>query len=216
MKLSINKAIDLFEKFKPWDILRKHSFSVAKVSAVLSHKYFKKGLLSEQEVYQVIISAVLHDSLKCIELNIEETNNDSCSSLKEKYKGLSHEDAGALKFKEYPVVSKMIKNHAYYAIDKLSDLKEKILYYADKLDSFGVIDSSVVLRLLKAHLRYKDINKNNNDWLRVFETDIKILKLEQKLLKPVGLNNDFSYLNNFDLDKLLNDLDINKDLLVEC
>ncbi len=228
MEISINHAFELWDKYYLPVTVKSHSISVIKVAIFLSQKYLEKDLITKEQQLRIIISAILHDLLKSIDIykldkkNYIKNYSPSESEIKfheniiEKYKDFTHEDAVYEELKnDYPIIAKIIKSHKFFNVNNLKDLEEEIVYYADKRDDFGKI-TNVAERMIRAHLRYTHRSNRENNWEKVIKIDNDILDLEKELFSKVDAEpKDCNKLNNTELKQLFKDYNIDKDQNIE-
>lgn len=228
MEININDAFQMLDEYNVLVTVRKHSIAVTKVATFLSQKYLEKKLIRKQDQIRIIISAILHDLLKGIDIytyNKDKYVNDYSPSQQEinfqeeilkKYKDTEHEDAAYLELKDdYPKIAKIIKAHKFFDVDKLKDIDEKIVSYADKRNEFGLI-MDVTRRLIRSHLRYTHSSYRINNWEKVIQTDNKILDLEKELFSKIDAKpKECNELNEIELDELLKKYNINKEQKIQ-
>jgi hypothetical protein len=218
-KLSINKAFQMLENYHAPITLKNHINSVTKISTFISKKYFDKNLISKEDLYQIIISSLLHDLMKLVETKDFEKrySNDKTFSneakkfwlkKREQYKNICHEEAGYEELKNKNLeIAKIILSHRFRNIDNLKNIKEEILYYSDKLDEWGKI-FPLGKRLIYAHLRYIPKHGENN-WVEVLKIDKKIFQLEEKIFEKINTKAyECEKLNDITLNELFKKLNI--------
>lgn len=190
-----------------------HSEKVAKVAVYLARKLKEKS--EEVDIDLVLVSALLHDIAKPLDFKDSIPNSEFTGSkpteeqlikwneLKEKFEGMTHEEAGKLLLKDYPKIAKIIEAHKYININKgFKSWEEKLIYYADKT----VVHEKIVgikKRLEDGHKRYIG---NKPYPKEILETDQKIYDLENEIFNRIGLTPDVIYdLNNVCFHNIIKD-----------
>ncbi len=227
MKISINKAFKLWDKYYLPEKIREHTLNVIKVVVFMSEQYLKKGLITNQEQMRMIIAAVMHDIMKPI------CNSGDFEKVKEKYKytedqirfwrklkikypDLNHEEMIYLELKEdYPSIAKLIRPHGFWFDITEPNIPTKLLAYSD-LRANGSKVLSIEKRILNLHLAYKHLYTTYEDWLKVVDQDGKLLKLETQLFSKIDAEpEDCNKLNNITIEELFKQHNIDKDQEIE-
>ncbi len=184
LKLPSHKqALALLNKFHVPSNIMEHSLLVNKVAMKIAKDLAKK---IDVNIKLVDRASLLHDLFKYIEFNADELDV-FCRKIKEKYKGMSHEEAAYRFFLyDYPELAKVILNHGYKSIDKLNSIEEKIVYYADKRVMHNKI-VSLTERLAEGHRRHAQKTKSF-DYDSTKKIDSKIFALEKELFTYLNYN----------------------------
>jgi hypothetical protein len=227
MNISINKSFEILDEYYFPDLIRTHCISVCKVATFLSQKYFEKELINRKTQMLIIISALLHDLTKLTQVKDFETryaveHKDKPNEvnfwreLRKKHNSIKHEESAYLELKDkYPEIAKIIRAHLYFNVNNLNNISEKILYYADKRDDFGEI-KNVTDRMTRSHLRYLHEINSREDWIKLINTDNKILDLEKELFLNINeFPEECNKLNKISLDDLFKQFNIDKELEVD-
>jgi putative nucleotidyltransferase with HDIG domain len=190
----------LKEHHVPSHIL-KHSLAVTKLAVFLAERLKEKGL--PVDVNLIDRACLLHDIVRICDFkeldyskfqqNIAQESKVKWQQIKERFKGISHEDAAYNLLKEkYPVLALAVKKHRYVAVldekEKPTTWEEKLVYYADK----RVMHDRIVPlkeRLEEAHRRYAARRRANaKTTLDTAKIDRLIYKLEKEIFDKVGLD----------------------------
>lgn len=179
----------------------KHSVVTAKLAVFLAEKLKEKGIVVDVKL--VDLACLLHDiartcdfrksSYKRFHKNIAEKDKAKWRQLKEKYKGLCHEDiACELLRKKYPELALTIKKHRYMAIldenEKPQTWEEKLVYYADKRVMHDKI-VSLKERLEEAHKRNVCLHRTRaQSKINTAKVDPLIFKLENEIFSKLDLH----------------------------
>ncbi len=227
MKISINQAFKLWDKYYLPNSLRYHSTVVAKVVTFISQKYLEKDLLTKEEQVRIIISAILHDNLKPIDkyvdldkaihlFNYTEEQIEFWQKLKKKRPELTHEELAHSELKDdYPLIAEIIKSHGFWFDTKSGHLPSVILGYSDLRSGNNKV-FCFEERLLDLQERYKNLDKEIMDWINSINKDNKFLKLEKEIFSKIGAEpEDCNKLNNITLDELFKQHNIDKDQEIE-
>jgi HD superfamily phosphohydrolase YqeK len=222
MEISIRDAIKKLEDNYVPSIVQKHCRSVAKVATMISHEYEKNNLITKEDQIQIIISSILHDLMRPIEFRDldkyvgTKEQKEFWNNKIELYENKNHEDAAYEELKDdYPEIANTIKKHAFFDIDNLENLKQKIVYYADKRDEIGVLMNASD-RMINAHLRHKYKCKTTENWVKVIETDKKILDLESEIFSKINIKpHECNELNDVSFKQLLIEYNIDMNYKVK-
>jgi hypothetical protein len=219
--ITINKALNLLEKYYVPDIIKKHSINVTKVATFISQKYVEKGLIDKKSQLKIIIAAILHDLTKVTEIKDFERlfDKDSENYVKaisfwtdfiKKYNKIDHENSACEEIKSYSnVVAEMIKNTKYANKLKDKSLDMNILTYSDLRDEMGEI-VHLSQRLILSNKRYAHKNKTIEHWEKVMDFNIKQLEREKELFSKINvLPDECNKLNKIELLRLFNKYNIN-------
>ena len=191
------ECFELLKEYHTPEHMVRHAIGVNKVAVLIAKEMNKKGYKVNVEL--VDRASLLHDMLRTVDLTDEQfeklkerINAESVKfwdKLRKKYKGLRHEEATYLEFKEkYPEIAAVLRNHGYPIMaepEKLKTWEEKILNYADK----RVMHDEVVLlkqRFEEGHAR----NVENEDTLPIppEEIDKNYFELEKEIFKKLDIN----------------------------
>ncbi len=222
MKISINHAFELWDKYYLPEKLRSHSSNVAKVAVFITSKYLEKDLITKEQQLRIIISALLHDLMKPIcktvdfnkakeIFNYSEEEIKFWQELKKKYSDLHHEEIVYIELKDdYPLIANIVKSHGFWTDTINADILNKLLAYSD-LRANGNEILSIEKRILYLHIRYKELNETSEDWLNVISQDEILLKLEDEIFSKIDAKpEDCNKLNSIELNQLFKQHNINK------
>jgi len=146
-KYNLPTREECFEIIKEYHVpvhILKHSLATTKLAVFLAERLKEKGIAVD--VNLVDRACLLHDVMRVCDLEkidyskfeqtITEKDKSKWQQLREKYKGICHEDAAYELFRvKYPELASTIKKHRYMAmLDEKSRPKtweEKLLFYSD-------------------------------------------------------------------------------------
>ncbi len=195
------ECFDMIKEYHvPSHILR-HSRTVAKLAVFLAERLKEKGIAVD--VNLVERACLLHDILRVCDFKeldykkfkqtIGEEDKRKWEQIKEKYKGLCHEDAVYNLLKEkYQVLSLTIKRHKYIGMldEKMrpNSWEEKLVFYAD----LRVMHEEIVpleQRLKDGHQRNVHLHGTEAQGrINTAKLDRLICKLEEEIFEKVGLS----------------------------
>lgn len=135
--------LQLYEEFHTPQHVRRHCGAVATFAVELGEKFIARGEPIDLELVRQ--ASLLHDFVRIVDFRTLEPetfpdpfSKDDVSmwkSLRAKYRGLHHAEAGAqiLEERGFPKLAKVVRKHAFIQIrEGFDSWEEKIVYYADK------------------------------------------------------------------------------------
>ncbi|MBN2458584.1 HD domain-containing protein [Candidatus Woesearchaeota archaeon] len=200
---SRNECFTLYDRFMLPENIRRHIEQVTKVAVFIADSFIEKGIDVNRELVER--AALLHDLLKPVdfddiadpilgsELSVRQIG--FFGQLKERFFGLSHEDAAFELFHDsYPELAEAIRKHKYVNIIEPAcqpfSWEEKILTYADKRvahDQIVTLDE----RFIEGHRRYEreydDAGLGTEDIERI---DSAYRSLEKELFGKIMIDPD--------------------------
>ena len=194
------ECYDLLRQYHVPEHIIGHSEAVAKVAVFLARKLNEKG---EQVNTDLVERAcLLHDILKIIEIKSYDDNYFTekptqedirfWNKLKEKYKGVRHEDAAYELLKDrYPGLARVILKHKYAEVHygSLDTWEEKLVHYADKRVMHRKI-VSLKKRFEEGHNRYKQTHPEYYEKGEHNEVDKACFELEKEIFNKLGISPD--------------------------
>jgi len=179
----------------------KHSLAVAKLAVFLAERLKEKG--ADVDIDLVDRACLLHDIVRVcdfkeldydrFEYAITEQDKAKWKQIREKYRGIGHEDAAYEILRgKYPVLALTIKKHRYMAMldekTRPNSWEEKLVYYADK----RVMHSKIVPlreRLKEGHKRNAHLHGSKaQSKINTAKVDPLIYRLEEEIFDRAGLN----------------------------
>jgi len=179
----------------------KHSLAVAKLAVFLAERLKEKG--ADVDIDLVDRACLLHDIVRVcdfkeldydrFEYAITEQDKAKWKQIREKYRGIGHEDAAYEILRgKYPVLALTIKKHRYMAMldekTRPSTWEEKLVYYAD----MRVMHDKIVplkTRLREGHKRNAHLHGSKaQSKINTAKVDPLIYRLEEEIFDRAGLN----------------------------
>ncbi len=176
-----------YQRFHVPDLVIAHMKAVAQFASDFCEQLSENH--NEIDKNTVVESALLHDCLRVCDIRNFEPEKLAQNPSKEmlitwkilrnKYGEIGHETAMAeiLQIDGHLQHAQIVKMHAFFLIDELETLEEKVLYYSDKRVEF---DQFVTLSHRFEEGRKRNFGKED-DLKRVLATEAKVFELEKEL-----------------------------------
>ena len=189
---TIEQCYELLKQCHTPEHIVRHCEATADLAVELAKKISRNGI--KVNIDFVHRACLLHDIMRVCDFSkpiddifdepITEKDIEKWQQLRQRHKGLRHEDAACEFLKaEYPEIALAIKKHAYRSLldEKLKPetLEEKIVYYADKRVMHDKV-VSLAERLEEGHSR--NTRPAEGKTVDTAYVDSLIFKLEKELL----------------------------------
>jgi len=198
---TLKQCFEMLQEYHVPRHIKRHSLAVAQLGVFLAEKLKEKGL--DIDVELVRSACLLHDLVRTcdfekpdydkFEQRVTEEDEAKWEEIRERYKGVNHEDAAYDILKEqYPVPALTVKKHKYAGIlDEAlrpQTWEEKIVYYAD----MRVMGNRIVplkTRLEDAHKRNVHLRESKNQSKAdTAAADALIYEMEKEIFAILGLD----------------------------
>lgn len=181
-----------YQRFLVPDRILDHMDAVASFASTLCDHLIEAGQKINKEL--VVQSALLHDCLRVCDIrnfqpeklcqNPTDEKIKLWESLRYEYGDIGHEKAMSdiLTKDAHPLHAQLIKMHAFFLVEELQTLDEKVLYYSDKRVEFD--------QVVSLDRRFEEGRKRNftkdDDLEQVLHTENKVFQLEKELKELTG------------------------------